>query len=206
MRGGYAPRDVTTWDQPSVTVQFNLRRLAMMVNGPWELGWQLQDTDVNFGIAGLPVPRAGQAPVVPMGGEAFGIAATIDPAKEQAAFEFITYLMRPENMARVNLASGTIPTRAAAVPTVLEGNPQLAIFIRQAETALPRPVMGGHEKYTEVSAITRRHIQRALAGMVSPERAFQDAAREIRDLFDTDQAYRDAMARARTALAQVLGR
>lgn len=204
VQNGYTPRDVINWSQADVRLQFALGKLAMMVNGPWELP-NVRSAGVNFGIAPLPVPSASGAPVVPMGGEAFGLASTIDPGKVAVAWELIKFLMRPENMARQNLKQGTIPTRRAAAPLVLRGEPQLEMFIRQAEHALPRPVMGGDEKYSPISAITRRFIQQALAGVLKPEEAFRQASREVRALFASDKEHQEAVSQARKALEDVLG-
>ncbi len=199
----YAPRDVVNWDQGDVAINFAGGRLAMMINGPWELAFRLADTDVDYGIAMIPVPDAELSPVVAMGGESFGIAATVSEEKAEAGWKFIQFLVEPENMANHNLMNTTIPTRAAAVEMVLERDPRLAPFIAQAEFALSRPIAGGGENYPSISAITRQAFQLAIAGMMDTEQAFMNAAREVKDLYLTTAEYEAAAASVQSVLDDV---
>ena len=199
---GYAPRDVVNWVQNDVRVRFTMGQLAMMINGPWELP-KTRESGVRFDLAPIPVPRAGMRPVMPMGGEVFGLSSTIDPSKVNAAWSLIKFVVEPGNIARFAVEDGSLPTRRSAIPMVTERDPQLGFFAHQAQYALPRPIMGGNERYTEVSAITRRYIQASLAGLMKPEEAFRRAAAQIRQLFDSEAEYQAAVNRAREALRSV---
>lgn len=186
---GYSPRDVLNWRQQDVTQQFVNEKVAMIVMGPWELGSQLKDADIDFGIVPIPVPKAGYNPVSPMGGECFGMSSSIKPEKVEAAWELIKYLVSPQHMADFTVAAGLVPTRGSAAELVVDKNPLLDVFAKQAKYALARTVVGGGEKYPEVSAITRTAIQQALSGMMDPQRAFSQAAKEIKSLW-SDEEYR----------------
>lgn len=200
---GYAPRDVVNWDQGDVAINFAGGRVAMMINGPWELAFNLAETDVDYGIAMIPVPDADLSPVVAMGGESFGIASTVSAEKAEAGWKFIQFLVAPENMANHNLMNTTIPTRGAAVEKVLEEDPRLASFIAQAEFALSRPIAGGGENYPSISAITRQAFQLAIAGMMSAEQAFANAAQEVRDLYMSEAEFQEAAAGVQSVLDDV---
>jgi ABC-type glycerol-3-phosphate transport system substrate-binding protein len=63
----------------------------------------------------------------------------------------------------------------------------LEVFAKQAEYALARTVVGGGEKYPEISAIARSAIQRALSGMMDPQTAFKQAADEIKQLWPIEE-------------------
>lgn len=199
---GYVPKDALTWGQGADP--FIGGQVAMMINGPWILPL-VREAGLDYGIVPIPAPREGAKVALPMGGEVLGISANIQPEKVSAAWRYITFFVEPENMAKFCLRAGYVPTRKAAVPMVVSGDPDLEPFAKQAEFALPRPPMGGDELYTEVSAICRKYIQLALAGELAAEEAFGQAAKEIRALFPTDQAYQDAVTKADQLLAEVLG-
>ncbi|NMB45395.1 MAG: sugar ABC transporter substrate-binding protein [Firmicutes bacterium] len=184
---GYTARDCLNWRQQDVTHQLVNKKVAMMVMGPWEIRSGLKDADFEYGIVPIPVPKAGYNPVSPMGGECFGLSSSIDPSKIDAAWQLIEYLVAPEHMADFTTASATVPTRGAALEFVLDREPRLEVFAKQAEYALARTVAGGGEKYPEVSAITRSAIQRALSGMMDPQAAFTQAAGEIKELWPADE-------------------
>lgn len=200
---GYAPRDVLTWISQWIDPLVG-EQVVMMVNGPWILP-ALKAQGFDYGIAPLPTPYEGAPIIVPMGGETFGISADVDPTKIAPAWEFIKFFVAPENMADFCVTAGYVPTRAAAVSLVIERNPELEVFANQAMRSLPRPPMGGGELYPEVSAIARRYVQLALAGAMTAEEAFARASSEIRALFPSPEAYRQAVEQARNLLAQVRG-
>ena len=184
---GYTARDALNWRQQDVTQQFINRKTVMMIMGPWEITSQLKDVDFEYGIVPVPVPKAGYNPVSPMGGECFGMSSSIDPSKVEAAWQLIDYLVSPEHMADFTAAAATVPTRGSALEFVLDRDPRLEVFAKQAEYALARTVVGGGEKYPEISAIARSAIQRALSGMMDPQTAFKQAADEIKQLWPIEE-------------------
>lgn len=201
---GLAPRDVLTWTQTTgVLPQFIAGRLAMMINGPWVLP-DLRGK-LNYGIAPLPAPAADKPVVLPMGGEVLGLAATISPQRVEAAWALVRFFSEASSMAEFTVRAGRVPTRNSVIPLVVSKDAELRVFAEQARRALPRPAMGGDEKYTRISSITRRFMQQALSGLVTPEVAFQRASAEVRALFPTEREYQAAVSAARTILADVQG-
>lgn len=198
---GFAPRDVLTWTSQWIDPLVG-EQVVMMVNGPWILP-ALKAQGFEYGIAPLPVPYEGAPLIVPMGGETIGLSANIDPNKVTSAWEFIQFLVAPENMASFSITAGYVPVRASAIPLVIQQDPELEVFATQAVRSLPRTPMGGGELYSEVSAITRRYIQLALSGVLSAEEAFVQAHAEIQSLFYTTEAYQQAVEHARTLLGEV---
>jgi len=209
VKEGYTPKDVMNWEQSDLTEYFRNRKLVMMIQGCWELGDVVGFKEANMrlgeniGITKIPVPKEGMKPVVPMGGECFGLSATIDPSKEKIAWDIIKFLNSPENMARFCADAGRVPTRASAVPLLLELKPELEVFAKQAESAICRPVAGGGDKYTEISSITINAVQQALSGALSPSEAFKQAAARVRKLFKSEKEYQEALEEAINALKAV---
>ncbi|MEM2293621.1 MAG: ABC transporter substrate-binding protein [Nitrososphaerota archaeon] len=201
---GYMPKDVVMWTQTmDLMEQFAAGRVAMMINGCWILP-DLRARKINYGIAYVPVPKPGLKPVVAIGGETFAISPFIPESEARAAWEWIKFVTSTENMARLCVGLGYVPVRHTAVPLTLALEPELEVFAKQAETALPRPAMGGEEKYPEVSAIMRRYVQKALVGEMTAEQAFSAAAHEVRALF-TEEEYKKYAAQARELLLKVRG-
>jgi multiple sugar transport system substrate-binding protein len=192
VKEGYIPRDIVNiGSQGDLTQWFINGEVAFMVNGNWEFGWQLTEDvmqrlgDVN--VAPLPVPKKGMRTIVPFGGECFGISSNIDPAKYDLAWEFLKLLVSSDNMLRLNKNSlGGLPTRASVAEKILAEKPILKVFLEQSHYALPRPLMGGIDKYPDVSSTVWVAIQKALTEMATPEEAFKEAARTIQGIFSTE--------------------
>lgn len=208
---GYTPRDVVNVSgQGDVTQWFINGEVAMMENGNWEFGWHLTPDVLeqlgDVGVATLPVPQEGMRPIVPFGGECYGIGVnTKDPRKLAIAWDFLSYIASTDGMLAANLEHGGLPTRASAAEKIAAQKPILAPFLEQARYALPRPLVGGVEKYPDVSSTVWTAIQRALTGMQTPEEALKEAAVTIRGLFSPEEfeAYKK---QARELIAAAAGK
>lgn len=210
IKNGYAPRDsLNVPDQGDITNWFVNGNVAMMINGCWEFGWHLtEDVLKKLGdveVATIPVPTKGMRPIVPFGGECFGISSNTSPEKAKIAWEFLKFICSPQQMYEFCIASGYIPTRASVADQIVKAKPNLKPFLEQAKYALPRPQMGGIEKYPTVSSYVWTAIQRALTGAVSPKEAFQEASSKIRSLF-TPQEFEYYKKMARELLNEARGK
>lgn len=207
---GYTPRDIVNVSgQGDVTQWFMNAEVAMMVNGNWEFGWHLtEDVMQQLGdvaVATLPVPQKGMRPVVPFGGECFGISGNIDPAKFDLAWEFLKILGSSDTMLRANIKHGGLPTRASAAGKILAEKPILKPFLDQAQYALPRPLVGGIDKYPDISSTVWVAVQKALTEMATPEEALKNAASAIREIFSAEE-YEMYKNMARELLAEARGK
>jgi multiple sugar transport system substrate-binding protein len=192
VKAGYVPRDIVNVSgQGDVTQWFINAEVAMMVNGNWEFGWHLtEDVMQQLGdveVATLPVPKEGMKPVVPFGGECFGISSNIDPAKYDITWEFLKLLGSADTMLKANIAHGGLPTRASAAEKILAEKPILKPFLEQARYALPRPLVGGIDKYPDVSSNVWVAVQKAITEMKTPEEALKEAAQNIQNIFSPEE-------------------
>src|SRR3954470_22173524 len=72
---GSMSKSSLTWDQAAVNNQFIAGKAAMMINGPWQLPALNAAKGLQF--ESVPIPtRTGDAPVAPLGGEAFTVPQT----------------------------------------------------------------------------------------------------------------------------------
>jgi multiple sugar transport system substrate-binding protein len=88
----------------------------------------------------LPMPKFGERSVTGMGSWNWGL--TKKCKNPEAAIEFLTYLIQPDQIIRMTYANGAIPARKSAIErTVLfKKDGDLRMYIEQLEkTAIPRP-------------------------------------------------------------------
>jgi multiple sugar transport system substrate-binding protein len=146
----------------------------------WPYAWRLHqqpDSPVagRIGIAAPPGPTA-QERVSTLGG--WHIAVSRYSQRKEEAMEFVRFVTSREGQRRMVLTLGWNPGRRDLYedPQVLREMPYLAELKEVFEKARPRP---GVPYYPQISEITQRHLNAALAGRVTPEGALQQAEEEI---------------------------
>jgi multiple sugar transport system substrate-binding protein len=176
---GVASKDVVNWSQGDVPTQFNGGRAATMVIGPWVLG-EVKKSGIDFGIVTIPVPKEGEKPVVPLGGEVWCVLKG-DSKVEQAAMKFIEFTQEPERLRKICDTLNYISSVRSIAKQQGEANPVLQPFVDQMDTARARSQDGG-AKYPDISLATRTAIQKAITGQASAEEALKEAAAKIKEI------------------------
>ncbi len=174
---GAASKDVVNWSQGDVPNQFIGGRAATMVMGPWQLA-NVKKSGIDFGIVTIPVPKEGEKPVVPLGGEVWCVLKG-DSKVEQAALKFVAFTQEPERLRKICDTFNYISSIKSVAKQQGEADPQLQPFVDQMDTARARSQDGG-AKYPEISLATRTAIQKALTGEASAEAALKEAAAKIK--------------------------
>ena len=141
---------------------------------------EVKKSGVDFGIVTIPVPKEGDKPVVPLGGEVWCVLKG-DPKVEQAALKFVQFTQDPERLRKICDTFNYISSIRPIAKQQGEANPELQPFVDQMETARARSQEGG-AKYPEISLAARAAIQRALTGQASAEDALKDAATKIKSV------------------------
>jgi multiple sugar transport system substrate-binding protein len=177
VKKGVASKDVVNWSQGDVPNQFLGGRAATMVMGPWQLA-NVQKSGVDFGIVTIPVPKEGEKPVVPLGGEVWCVLKG-DSKVEQAAIKFIEFTQEPERLRKICDTFNYISSVRSIAKQQGEANHELQPFVDQMDTARARSQDGG-ALYPEISLTTRTAIQKALTGQASVEEALKEAAAKIK--------------------------
>jgi multiple sugar transport system substrate-binding protein len=179
---GSISKAALTWSQPDVATQFGELHAAMMENGPWELPVLDQQYHmkygVDYGVVAMPVPQAGDKPVVPLGGEEWAIPVSSNTAAVQATVDLVKWLEAPAQLVKFDEAFGYIPSLKAPAQTVIQSNPELTVFASELDTAQARTAVLG-EKYPKVSAAYQTAIQAALSGTQTPQAALTQAQQTI---------------------------
>jgi multiple sugar transport system substrate-binding protein len=179
VKKGVAPKDVVNWNQGDVPNQFLGGRAATMVMGPWQLG-NVKQSGIDFGIVTIPVPKEGQKPVVPLGGEVWCVLKG-DSKVEDAAMKFIQFTQEPERLRKICDMLNYISSVRSIAKQQGEANQVLQPFVDQMDTARARSQDGG-ASYPEISLTTRTAIQKALTGQASVEAALKEAAAKIKTI------------------------
>jgi multiple sugar transport system substrate-binding protein len=179
VKKGVASKEVVNWNQEDVPSQFIGGRAATMVMGPWQLS-NVKKSGVDFGIVTIPVPKEGEKPVVPLGGEVWCVLKG-DPKVEEAAMKFVAFTQEPERLRKICDTFNYISSIKSVAKQQGEANAELLPFVEQMETARARSQDGG-AKYPEISLATRTAIQKALTGEASAEAALKDAAAKIKEI------------------------
>jgi multiple sugar transport system substrate-binding protein len=168
--GAISPASVTTYIEEDTRNLFQNGRSVFLRN--WPYVWTLMKespmrTEDRVGIAPV-VHSPGHESAATLGGWGFAISRfTRDP---EAAWQFVRFLTRPEQLRKVQLRFGRIPARKSLVP------PEFAEILKSARMRPPIP------EYAQASDILQRWLSAALTGRLDSERALRNAARETRSL------------------------
>jgi len=140
---------------------------------------------INFelGSARFPIPSGGQ-PATNMGGEHIFILKG-DPAREQAAWEFIQHFTSTRVQVQWDQATGFTPVRRSVADDpgyqawLRDTQPLLIPFVEAQQYARARPSV---PQYPEISAAFSRQVERVLQGQATPEEALAQAAADVRSI------------------------
>jgi multiple sugar transport system substrate-binding protein len=136
----------------------------------WFYVWALvnrADSAVKGKVAFVPMVHAhGGKSAATLGGWGFAISRLSD--NPEAAWSFVEFATRPEQLQELYVKAGRIPARRSLVP------PEFRDIVGSAR---PRPRI---PEYAQASDILQRWLSAALAGSVAPEEALRQAARETR--------------------------
>lgn len=176
VKSGSMSRSVLNWTQADVHDQFIAGRTAMMVNGPWRIPALNKDKNLRWGVAPIPVPRAGQTPVTPLGGEVWAVPQSSSKARQQKAAQVLACLNSSSNMVTLAKQHFTVPSRTAVAARRAEQVPSMAPFVTSVETARARTSELG-VRWPKAATGIYTAIQSALTGEQTPEEALRHAQR-----------------------------
>lgn len=157
-------------------IAFASQRLGMAMDGPWNLArYQEIVKDFDYGFA--PLPEGPQKKATVVGGEYLAIFK--QSKHPDAAWEFIKWIIQPENQAEWAMTSGYIPVRKDVIQIpkfvkYLEDHPNFKVFVEQMDFAqAQRPIdYGGLQIYRHIAEA----IEKVYLSSVSPQNALNEAA------------------------------
>lgn len=161
------------WTQANVDDQFIAGKAAFMINGPWNFPNLNSAKGLEYGVASIPVPKAGDKVVAPLGGEVWTVPVT-SPDRQKAAAKVITCLNSPANQLKYGSANFTVPSRIAASQQYAKQVPSMASFVTEVSSARARTAELGTKWPVTATAIYNA-IQSALTGKESVAQALATA-------------------------------
>ncbi|MFE2915432.1 ABC transporter substrate-binding protein [Kitasatospora indigofera] len=174
VNSGSMSKSVLNWTQADLHDQFVAGRTAMMINGPWRVPALELDPDLHWGVAPVPVPRLGQTPVTPLGGEVWTVPQNPSKARQEKAARVLACLNSPASMLTLAQEHHTVPSRSSVAAQHAGENPSTAAFAGSVAAARSRTERLGVEWPRAATGIYTA-IQSALTGEQTPEEAFKHA-------------------------------
>lgn len=176
VQGGQMSRGILGWRQQAVLTQFQNRKAAMMINGPWQIPVITADSpDLTWEVSVLPKEQESASI---LGGENFAIPA--GGPNVDAAWDLLRWRQEPENLKPYLIEAGKLPSRQDLTSDPhWNDDPVLRVFIEQLQVAKPRAYGAS---YPEISSAIQEAIQAAVSGQASVADALAKAQATITPL------------------------
>jgi multiple sugar transport system substrate-binding protein len=159
-------------------------KLAMILDGPWNLPRYRAMKGISWDVAPLPAGPSGRATYI--AGELLAIFAR--SAHPQEAWTFLRWVVRPDVQARFSISSGYLPVRKSVLARkeyadFLAADPALSTFVRQMFAGRARAPLAAHR--VEINRFLAEAIERATVGGEDPGRCLAEAAERSNALLRT---------------------
>jgi len=154
---------------------FFSQRLAMVMDGPWNLPRYRQLRNVEWAVAPLPAGPAGAATYL----EGEGLAIFKQTRYPREAWRFIRWILQPEIQAYFSQQSGYLPVRRSvlqlpAYQTCLQADAPLRAFVMQMQAGRAREAIDYYR--VEINQTLAEAVEKSLAGGLDPQIALDAAA------------------------------
>lgn len=148
-------------------------KAAMMVTGPHTIGAILeQNPSLEGKLAGAPLPHApGHKSVSVLG--MLGWSVSQDSKHQQAAADYIKFILNKKNQLAFNKATGRFPTRNDALADPQVNRDELKGFIAAQDNAFLLPAV---PYYADLQVIAGNAYQQVILNKMTPEEAAKSAA------------------------------
>jgi multiple sugar transport system substrate-binding protein len=176
VESGSMSKSVLNWNQADLHDQFVAGRTAMMINGPWRIPAMNKTEGLNWGMAPVPVPRAGRSPVTPVGGEVWTVPESASTARQEKAAQVLACLNDSRTMLDQAEQRYTVPSRPAVAARYAERVPSMSAFVESVGGARSRTSRLGVE-WPDAATGIYTAIQSALTGEQTPGEALSRAQR-----------------------------
>ena len=163
LKDGSLSKSTVNWTQADVNDQFMAGNAAMMINGPWQVETLNSKKGLNWGIAEIPVPKAGDDSVGPLGGGVLTVPNTGDEEREKMSAKIIGCMSGEQEQITYALNSWMVPANEKAAAEWRTKVPELDALADQVATARSRTAKLG-ARWSSVSLALQSAFQSALTG------------------------------------------
>jgi len=152
-------------------------KVAMQLTGPWTFGQLAGMNFTDYDV--MPIP-AGTRSATSMGGESLFMMKT-NPQHQQAAWEFMEYVLSQDFQTEWALGTGYLPVNLksrteTSYRDYVSKIPATQVFLDQAKYARSRPIEPG---YSQISEQLGRAIESVLLEKNSPQAALKAAQEKL---------------------------
>ncbi|MFD8565743.1 ABC transporter substrate-binding protein [Streptomyces sp. NPDC059639] len=168
LKDGSLSKSTVNWTQADVNDQFMAGNAAMMINGPWQVETLNTKKSLHWGIAQIPVPKAGDDSVGPLGGAVLTVPKTGDTAREKTAAKIIGCMSSEKEQITYARNSWMVPANEKAAAIWRKEVPELDALADQVATARSRTAKVG-AGWSSVSLALQSAFQSALTGQNSAD-------------------------------------
>ena len=150
-------------------------KLAMIMDGPWNLPRYRALEDFDWAVGPLPAGPAGRVTYV--AGEQLAIFK--QSRQPTQAWKFIRWVLEPEVQARFSMSSGYLPVRQSVLAlkeyeAFLDTDPALKAFVEQMHIGRARQPIDRHR--VEINRALAEAIENATLGRRDPKECLDEAA------------------------------
>ena len=177
-KDGSMPASVVDYQQNDIAQQFQDQKAAMIVIGPWEFADFNATKGLSWGVASIPVPKAGMSPVGPLGGEVWVIPKTT-PQGEALGLKLLRFLTSPASTYSWASQNGEIASQKSVSAKLIANDPSDRIFAYEIEHAQSRTSEVGLA-YPAIDTDLGTAIQAVILGKLSPKAAAQAAEVQVK--------------------------
>ncbi|MFG2353005.1 ABC transporter substrate-binding protein [Streptomyces sp. NPDC048521] len=166
LKDGSLSKSTVGWTQADVNDQFMAGNAAMMINGPWQVETLNTKKSLHWGIARIPVPKAGEKSVGPLGGAVLTVPDTGDEQRERMAGKIVACLSSEREQLTYARNSWMVPANEKAAAVWRKQVPELDALADQVAAARSRTAKLG-AGWSSVSLALQSAFQSALTGQSS---------------------------------------
>jgi multiple sugar transport system substrate-binding protein len=168
VKDGSMSKESMNWVQSDVLKQFMAKKVAMMINGPWQVPTLKSDApDLKWSVALIP-KDAKYASC--LGGENWGV---VNGKNVDATVDFLKYITSDSVYMSYIGKFGYFPSRKdLAADKQWTDDPIYKVFVDELNYAVPR---GPSPKWPELSNAVSQALQEVITGSKTPEAAAKDA-------------------------------
>ncbi|HWL90349.1 MAG TPA: extracellular solute-binding protein [Actinomycetota bacterium] len=182
----YAPPDYLASDSWNGRVTFASGKAAMYIAGSWFAGNTISEfPDITGKWATAPLPQGDAGCATTLAGDS--LIVLDDTENADAAWLWIEFLSRPENMTTWTIGSETstlLPPRRSILesPDLAEGKPYMEGFANDMGCAVVSNIE--QPKFPEVETVLNEKLGEAMFGEITAEEAITQAAEEGEEIID----------------------
>ena len=176
-KDGSMPASVVDYQQNDIAQQFQDQKAAMIVIGPWEFADFNATKGLSWGVASIPVPKAGMSPVGPLGGEVWVIPKTT-PQGEALGLKLLRFLTSPASTYSWASQNGEIASQKSVSAKLIANDPSDRIFAYEIEHAQSRTSEVGLA-YPAIDTDLGAAVQAVILGKQTPKAAAKAAEAQV---------------------------